>query len=447
MGYTNLRNRYSYSGSDAKVYAYYHKNKQQVALESMHTISWSIFEAKGRVRSLGFKSIRGFTRAVREISGTMIMTVIEGHPLAPLMAIDPAVRSPYYGGSQHSWSFDMHSTAKGSMGINLDQDRLGGSTPSFSRVPTTLSPFNIRMVYNTETPHTVTNQAQRAHLGVNVSETNNMFRSKTLDPVMNITYDQELTDGAAYVELIDVEIMGQGMVTSVNDMVTEVQYQFVARDLLEFSFIPKIWEERLTDLSYQRDLNKEEFAEFLSGLKEANKSIGNLISTDREGNITITSVWNDKADPMPDNVINALKKEMSTEEADPVAQNSPEVKEVIEEAQNEEEVEEALDENDEPEMSEQDTQNVEALANFLQTNPAGLEDAIANAITNGDGLDLSGLPGYPTLNTEEGVNVLTMLEGAGKIEADGNKHLYTGSFVTYYNGSRIGEPKEFSFTK
>ncbi len=234
MAWTSLKHRYSYSGSDAKAFAYFKANSpgyafndkwKGVQLEAMHTISFSIFEAKGRVRSLGFKSIRGFTRAVREISGTMIMMVIEDHPLAGLMAINPSNRNEVYGISDRSWSLDGRSTAIGARSNAGPHADYFEEQDQMRRAPTTLPPFNIMIEYNTEVPDAVI--ADGPGLGKKVKD-------KTLYGVR---------DSAAIVELIDVEIMGQGIVTSVNDMVTEVQYQFVARDYREFMKEDKAIEE------------------------------------------------------------------------------------------------------------------------------------------------------------------------------------------------------------
>lgn len=246
----SLVNRYSYSGSDAKVFAYFDKRNHRkiVPLESMHTISFSIYEAKGRVRSLGFKSIRGFTRAVREISGTMIMTIIEDHPLAKLMAVNPYQDSILYGGeTRSSWSIDATNTALGarkSVGPTADyfqEEDIG------RRAPTTLPPFNIMVQYNTEVPSKVTNRtvAHTTKTKVRKAEEGDVWGldDAKLDSTLPQALYTETTstakysdymDGVAVVELIDVELMGQGIVTSVNDMVTEVQYQFVARDYREF---------------------------------------------------------------------------------------------------------------------------------------------------------------------------------------------------------------------
>lgn len=270
MAFSSLQHRYSYSGADAKAYAYFTDN-QRVQLEAMHTISFSIFEAKGRVRSLGFKSIRGFTRAVREISGTMIMLVVEDHPLGALMKLDPNKYNKVYGGNPRSWSIDAENTAIGA------RKNVGPSSGYFDesqaaemnrRAPTTLSPFNIMIQYNTEVPDAIIqrapgkNAAGGSLVGDPVSAAYGQAKNQSgLEKAYGIpgltstrkdkyTVKYGVQDGVGIVELIDVEIMGQGIVTSVNDMVTEVQYQFVARDYREFMLekeaIEATWEKNFT---------------------------------------------------------------------------------------------------------------------------------------------------------------------------------------------------------
>lgn len=231
MATTSLKHRYSFSGSDTKAFGYYRQsdnNGKMYHLESMHTLSCSVFEAKGRVRSLGFKSIRGFTRAVREISGTMIMLVIEDHPLASLMKANPFKANNTYGGDKRSWSIDGKETARGS----TSYARYGSNSEDFAesdytRIPTTLPPFNIFVTFQSEIP-----------IGSEVRNTNE--RSVGYDPGSMLQQTQFTQEKVTKYrrggfEIQDVEILGEGIVTSVNDMVTEIQYQFVARDYKEFS--------------------------------------------------------------------------------------------------------------------------------------------------------------------------------------------------------------------
>ena len=201
---SSLKGTYSFSGSDTRVYAYFNKDKI-VRLETMHTLSLSVYEAKGRVRSLGFKTVRGFTRAVREIAGTMIMLVTNDHPLADLMKANDVYDSNLYGNkSVSSWSFDAETTA---LGAKWKIDPLENFRRNDKmRAPGTLPPFNILLEYVTEIPMIDENG------------------KPTGEPLHR-----------AAMEIIDVEILGEGIVSSVNDLVTEVQYQFLARDFRELS--------------------------------------------------------------------------------------------------------------------------------------------------------------------------------------------------------------------
>ena len=103
---------YSFSGADVTAHAYFPgKPENVIHLHSMHSVSTSIYEAKDRVRSLGFRGVRGFTRSIREISGTMIFVVIADHPLKGLMYHDPS--QTYISGSESSFSLDLYETGRG----------------------------------------------------------------------------------------------------------------------------------------------------------------------------------------------------------------------------------------------------------------------------------------------------------------------------------------------
>lgn len=241
MASTTLKHRYSFSGSDTKAFGYYRRSDnggKMYHLEAMHTLSCSVFEAKGRVRSLGFKSIRGFTRAVREISGTMIMLVIDDHPLASLMKANPHKRRHTYGGDKRSWSIDGKETALGSTSFA----RYGARSDDFiesdhTRIPTTLPPFNIFVSFQSEIPigsEARKTTSRRTGSQVSITDPNDPFYATYQDTYVD-TYQNEIKYKRGGFEIQDVEILGEGIVTSVNDMVTEIQYQFVARDYKEYS--------------------------------------------------------------------------------------------------------------------------------------------------------------------------------------------------------------------
>jgi hypothetical protein len=287
MSSTTLKHRYSFSGSDTKAYAYYRQsdnNGKMYHLEAMHTLSCSVFEAKGRVRSLGFKSIRGFTRAVREISGTMIMLVIEDHPLAPLMKANPFKGSNRYGGDKRSWSIDARETALGSTSFT----RYGPQSDDFmetdyTRIPTTLPPFNIFVTFQSEIPigSEVRNLSSTV-VGHQTREDGTIIQ-KSRETVLNKTKYRR-----GGFEIQDVEILGEGIVTSVNDMVTEIQYQFVARDYKEFSleearsYIEKL--ERIKFENVQKSHEQELYLNLSNLVNPPSIVIG------KDGTINLTNV-------------------------------------------------------------------------------------------------------------------------------------------------------------
>jgi hypothetical protein len=97
---------------------------------------------------------------------------------------------------------------------------------------TTLPPFNIFVRFVSEIP-----------IGSESRTTPNLLSTNPVN-IMGTDYDSNLykdktTTTVKYkqgaFELVDVEILGEGIVTSVNDMVTEIQYQFVAKDFKEYT--------------------------------------------------------------------------------------------------------------------------------------------------------------------------------------------------------------------
>lgn len=206
--------RYSYSGADARVWAFYDAAPEIITqLESIHTISISIHEAKGQARALGYRGVRGLARGVRTIAGSIIFTVIEDNPLRPLMENllelqgRPGFKDP-------GWSIDRDLVGVGS---SID------GTLFNNRMAALLPPTNL--------------------LGQYVSEVGPRAEKTTFNPFIRPdgTVDDTLgrgvtqrasgwkIDGAAWL-LRGVEFLDEGMVTSVNDIVTEVTVSFIACD-------------------------------------------------------------------------------------------------------------------------------------------------------------------------------------------------------------------------
>jgi hypothetical protein len=197
MAYTDPKRtyQYSYSGSDATAFVYFEGRGDQLRkIESMHTISWSVFEEKGDARALGYKGVRGFTSGPRTVAGSLIMTVIEDNPLAGLMDIlailrgDPTLKWP-------GWSHDWEEIGVGTAFGNEYNRRLA----------TTIPPFNVLIQYVTE---------------------GSTWNSPT-DQINKIPGAATLIRGVTF--------LGEGQTTSTSDAVTEANYTWKAMDLKPLS--------------------------------------------------------------------------------------------------------------------------------------------------------------------------------------------------------------------
>ena len=190
-------------------------------LDSLATISVSVHEPKGMVRRLGYKGICGVTRSTRTIAGTMIFVAgtgkYGGHPLEGLMLFDPIHAQPRMMG----WSMDME------RGTALERD--DGSTQftvssnnildqkRYAKLGTLLSPFNLYMHYQTEDKH---NPEDSLSLGGD--------DAKKINPGTKVPWEN---NGAAFL-LAGVEFISEATVSSVNDMITEISFQFIAQDMI-----------------------------------------------------------------------------------------------------------------------------------------------------------------------------------------------------------------------
>lgn len=184
--------RYSYSGSDTRAHAWYPQTPGDVrVLESMHTMSISVHEAKGQARALGFKGVKGLARGIRTIAGSIIFTVIEDHPMRPMMESMHDLLGA--GHTVPGWSID----SLLGIGTAVETRALGHN----NRLCTLLAPMNIVLQY--------------------VSE-----GAKFAEASENSTFS--INGAAALLE--GVEFVGEGLVTSINDVVSEVTLSFIATD-------------------------------------------------------------------------------------------------------------------------------------------------------------------------------------------------------------------------
>lgn len=195
--------RYSYSGSDVQAFIYFPTIESNIVrLESLHTISVSVHEAKSQARALGYRGAKGIAKGVRTIAGSMILTVIEDHPLRDLINLSSAAGTNQpnsFGG----WSLDRSRSGVGTALSQFDYT---------NRLPNLLPPFNILLNYVSEGSQYSSREIPTTDIRFN--------------GVAGNTFDIE---GAS--SLIEgVDIIDYGQVTSVSDVVTEITVSFIALD-------------------------------------------------------------------------------------------------------------------------------------------------------------------------------------------------------------------------
>jgi hypothetical protein len=184
-----------------------------INLDSLATISYSIYEAKSPVRRLGERGVSGYTRSIRTIAGSMVFLVIEDHPLSELIKLQRKSKN---------WSVDKNNKAHSFRAVS---QKKGGAYTNF--VSTLLEPFNIGLFYKTEVGfnYDVPQKATKSPKSTTVKEAPEKTKA-----LQKPGYIRTSADGAHLV-ISGIDIISEGMVTSVNDMVTEVTMQFVAQDV------------------------------------------------------------------------------------------------------------------------------------------------------------------------------------------------------------------------
>ena len=180
------------------------KSTPIVPLDSLATISYSIYEAKSPVRRLGERGVSGYTRGIRTIAGSMIFLVIEEHPLHKLIELQRKSKN---------WSRDLNEK-----GHSFRTVRKGEGPNVTNFVSTILEPFNIGLFYKTEVAFNYKDEDAAR----NAIKSSGYIRSG---------------DSGAHLVISGIDIISEGMVTSVNDMVTEVTVQFVAQDVFNIEKI------------------------------------------------------------------------------------------------------------------------------------------------------------------------------------------------------------------
>lgn len=209
-----------------------------IHLTQMATISVSIHEAKSPVRRIGERGVSGYTRGIRTIAGTIVFLIIEDHPLRMLAAKDPAnIYQELIG-----WSRDL--TTKG-MGSGHGEIRFD------NKISTLISPMNIMLRYQTE-----------------------MARNG-------------LGDAGGSMILEGVEFVNEGIVTSVNDMVTEVVCQFVAQDIRPFTDLNKATSEEIIK-AYESHQGKSLYEPYYRELINRHKSSQPARTPNQFGTVSVS---------------------------------------------------------------------------------------------------------------------------------------------------------------
>lgn len=230
------RYKYSFSGADARMLVFFAQRPDLITyLDSVHTLSISVHEAKSQVRSLGYRGIKGLTRSVRTIAGSMILTVVNDHPLRPLieqynkMVLDingqEFFESPPFG-----WSVD-----RDELGVGTHQDvytfhnRLASLLPPFSLIMEFVAEMGpVSIDKSTGAPVRIGSKSSEYEDGVPVRIGPSQRNSSAREGAKTIF-------SGAGLMLEDIEFIDEGFVVSVNDMVTEVTLSFVARDFKPIS--------------------------------------------------------------------------------------------------------------------------------------------------------------------------------------------------------------------
>lgn len=234
--------RYSYSGADVRVSAYFEGAEDLVVpIESTHTIAYSIHEAKGDVRAFGFRGIKGLTRGIRTVAGSMIFTVIEDHPLRELQSV--------YGICARERNMFRH------MGWSIDRDEVGVGSAYGSvfgdfenRIAPALPPSCWQLQFVSEMgAYEPVPDFETANLPANIPGAGLLLRN--------------------------VEFIDEGQVTSVSDMVTEITYSFKAWDVKPLSKQRYTGEIILPTANRMRNAEAEIYNAVMSGQNDIYKRI------------------------------------------------------------------------------------------------------------------------------------------------------------------------------
>ena len=150
LGKTSLDVRYSYSGSDVKGHWIVDQIEanggssggfNSTPIESLSTVSVQVYEPIGRARALGSRGVRGFASSIREIAGTIVVTVIDDNPLKGLLDLTAK------NNQKVKWSRDLYNGFGTGYFTDvqdmLDAGGLGDSVETVNRIAPLIPTFNL----------------------------------------------------------------------------------------------------------------------------------------------------------------------------------------------------------------------------------------------------------------------------------------------------------------
>lgn len=216
---------FSFSGSDCHTFvsfmspSFYGNSAAaaKVKLDCINTISISVHEQRTPVRRLGHSGVVGFAGSVRTVAGSIIITIVKDNPFDEL--INKSNLRNYWTGriQANDTGNETYKDIKHPYNYNNPKDSFEytrtnnspGSKFSIQNL-TTLPAMKFRMEFVSEY-YTAIQQPYRRNFPA---------QDRPLLRVM---------------ELHNVFIISENIVTSVNNMVTELVLQYVASDYVEFS--------------------------------------------------------------------------------------------------------------------------------------------------------------------------------------------------------------------
>lgn len=211
------RRRFAYSGADVRAYAWYAgQGELPVPLDTLHTISASVHEAKGQVRTLGMRGIKGVTAGVSTVAGSMIFQLTNKHPLADLMKIaSRRVGMRQVNNRGYHWSLDW---ARNGVGRAFEDFEEGDSLVKFDNMLLTrLPPFTLLLEYASE------------YIDQKGPEPN-FFERRA-----GVVQPSDPAFGFGAEMLTGVEFVTEAKTVSIDDGLIQIAAEFVACDYKPFS--------------------------------------------------------------------------------------------------------------------------------------------------------------------------------------------------------------------